>query len=66
MQAVVMRAFLEGTDEAFYALMNTVRGVGSGGGTVGEQALVGVPHGRGVHSSTFELNLSRFWHKSTS
>ena len=45
MQAVVMRAFLEGTDEAFDALMNTVRGVGSGGGTVGEQALVGVAHG---------------------
>jgi ATP-dependent RNA helicase DHX36 len=44
MQAVVMRAFLEGTDDAFDALMSTIRGVGGGGFTVGEQALVGVAH----------------------
>ena len=24
----------------------------------------GLPRGRGLHSSTFQLNLSRFWHKS--
>ena len=43
-QAAVMRAFLEGTDDAFDALLDTVRGVGSGENTVGEQALVGVAH----------------------
>jgi hypothetical protein len=43
-QDAVMRGFLEGTDDAFDALMGTIRGVGGGGVTVGEQALVGVAH----------------------
>jgi len=42
-QAAVMRAFLEGTDESFDSLLDTVRGVGAPGG-VGERALVGVAH----------------------
>ena len=44
MQAAVMHAFLEGSDDAFDALMCTIRGVGGGGVTVGETALVGVAH----------------------
>ena len=44
MQAAIMDAFLKGTDEAFDALMNTVRGVGTAGAGAGERALVGVPH----------------------
>ena len=39
-----MDAFLKGTDEAFDALLNTVRGVGTAGAGAGERALVGVPH----------------------
>ena len=42
-QAAVMRAFLEGTDESFDSLLDTVRGVGAAGG-YGERALVGVAH----------------------
>ena len=42
-QAAVMRAFLEGTDESFDSLLDTVRGVGSTSG-VEERALVGVAH----------------------
>ena len=44
MQAAIMDAFLKGTDEAFDALLNTVRGVGTAGAGAGERALVGVPH----------------------
>ena len=44
MQAAIMDAFLKGTDEAFDALMNTVRGVGTAGAGAGERALVGVAH----------------------
>ena len=42
-QAAVMRAFLEGTDESFGSLLDTVRGVGAAGG-FDERALVGVAH----------------------